>query len=179
MNTPVSQAVSQQQFERPSVVPMSYEAWFALPEEIHTSGLVEWVNDEAIFHSLPNIAHQSIAGFMAVLLGSFVDFFEMGKIFVAPVEVKLPNGSAREPDVFFVSNAHFNSIPAQRVNGAPDLIIEIISPESTSRDYDEKFDEYQDAGIGEYWIIDPRPRRKQALFQPGEQDRLAQHVQYP
>ncbi len=143
---------------------MSYEAWLALPEEIHTSGFVEWVHDEAIFHQRPNINHQAIVGSLSILLALFVDFYELGRIFISPIEVKLPNGSAREPDIFFVSNAHLDRITAQRVEGAPDLIIEIISPESAGRDRDEKFDEYQDAGVREYWLVDPRPRRQQVLF---------------
>ena len=164
MNTPVSQVEKQQQFERPSVVPMNYEAWLALPDHVHTAGLVEWVNNEAIFHMPPNLNHQDIGLFLAQLLGLFADFFKLGKVLISPAEVKLPNNTAREPDIFFVANAHLDRITAQRVEGAPDLIIENISPESAGRDRDDKFDEYQDAGVREYWLVDPWLRRQQVLF---------------
>ena len=49
-------------------------------------------------------------------------------------------------------------------DGAPDLIIEVISDESTSRDRVDKFEEYEEAGVREYWLIDPRPKRQRADF---------------
>ncbi len=163
---------SQTQFVRPSVVPMSYDAYLALPGEVHMAGLVEWADNETIFHMPPNINHQDLTTFLTKLLGVYVEFFKLGQLLVSPVEVKLPSGQAREPDVLFVSNEHLGRITAQRVDGAPDLIIEIVSPESVGRDFDTKFDEYQDAGVQEYWVIDPRPRRKQALFYQLGQDGL-------
>lgn len=160
------------QFARPSVVPMSYEDYLALPDEVHTVGLVEWVNNEAIFHMPPNINHQDLTLFLSALLRLYVDFFKLGQVFASPVEVRLPSGKSREPDVMFVSNERPSRITPQRIDGTPDLIVEVVSPESVGRDFDTKFDEYQDAGVQEYWIIDPRPRRKQALFYQLGQDGL-------
>ena len=162
MEPVLHESLAPKQFDRPSVVPMIYEDYLALSDEVHTVGLVEWANNEVIFHARPNINHQDIVLFLAVVVGSFVDFFKLGHLLICPVEVKLPNGNSREPDVLFVSNEHLSRITPQRIDGAPDLIIEIVSPESVGRDFDAKFDEYQDAGVQEYWVIDPR--RKQVLF---------------
>ena len=159
-------------FERPSVLPMSYDEYLALPDRVHKAGLVEWADNEAIFHMPPNINHQGITLFFSALLKLFVDHFKLGQVFASPVEVKLPSGQAREPDLLFVSNEHLDRITPQRIDGAPDLIIEIVSPESVGRDFETKFDEYQDAGVLEYWLIDPRPRRKQALFYQLSQEGL-------
>ena len=164
METVLTSPASSKQFERPGVVPMSYDEYLALPDDVHTAGLVEWADNEAIFHMPPNINHQDLVTFLAQLLGLYVDLFKLGRLFVSPVEVRLPSGQSREPDVLFVSNEHLGRITSQRIDGAPDLIIEIVSPESAGRDFDRKFGEYQDAGVLEYWLIDPRPRRKQALF---------------
>ena len=164
METVLQPATPPRLFERPSVVPMPYEDYLALPDHVHTLGLVEWVHNEAIFHMPPNISHQNITTFLAALLRFYVQFFKLGQIFASPIEVKLAEGISREPDVVFVLNRHLSRVTAQRIEGAPDLIVEIISPESVTRDLDQKFDEYQDAGVQEYWIVDPRPRRRQTLF---------------
>jgi Uma2 family endonuclease len=164
METALHPPASPKQFARPSAVPMSYEEYLALPDEVHTAGLVEWAHNEAIFHMPPNINHQDLTTFLSTLLRFYVDLFKLGRLFASPVEVKLPSGQAREPDVVFVANENLGQVTPQRIAGAPNLIVEIVSPESAGRDFDTKFDEYQDAGVQEYWLIDPRPRRKQALF---------------
>ncbi|MBI3361316.1 MAG: Uma2 family endonuclease [Chloroflexi bacterium] len=58
----------------------------------------------------------------------------------------------------------------------PDLAIEVISDDSVSRDLDDKFIEYQEAGVPEYWVIDPRPRRKRALFYQADEQGLYQLI---
>ncbi len=160
METVFQPATSYEPFARPGIVPMRYEEYLALPDDVHTAGLVEWVHNEAIFHMPPNINHQNIATFLVALLRFYAGFFKLGQIIAAPVEVKLTSdGPSREPDILFISKENLHIVMAQRVVGAPDLVIEIVSPESVSRDFDEKFIEYQEAGVKEYWIIDPRERR--------------------
>jgi Uma2 family endonuclease len=66
--------------------------------------------------------------------------------------------------VFFVSSNKRDQIRERYFDGAPALAIEIVSDESASRDRVDKFEEYEDAGVREYWIIDPRPRRRRADF---------------
>ncbi|MEK7278415.1 MAG: Uma2 family endonuclease, partial [Chloroflexota bacterium] len=63
-----------------------------------------------------------------------------------------------------VSAANLNRIGDKRLDGPADLIVEVVSDDSVGRDFDEKFIEYQECGVQEYWIVDPRPRRKRALF---------------
>jgi len=96
-----------------------------------------------------------------------VDFFDLGQVIVAPFEMKChPDKNSREPDVMLVAKANANAgrVTEKRLDGPADLIIEVVSDDSVGRDYDEKFIEYQDCGVQEYWIIDPRPRRNRALF---------------
>jgi len=64
----------------------------------------------------------------------------------------------REPDIFFVKTENLDRIGENFFDGAADLVIEIISPESVMRDTQDKFEEYETAGVGEYWIIDPNRR---------------------
>jgi len=103
--------------------------------------------------------------FFAVLLDLFVRFLRLGQIRFAPFEMKAtPDSPAREPDIFFVAREHQDRLTEDRLVGPADLIVEIISDDSVSRDRSRKFYEYQAAGVREYWIIDPRPGTERADF---------------
>ena len=96
---------------------------------------------------------------------------------VAPFEMKChPDKNSREPDVMFVAKVNAGRVTAKRLEGPADLIIEVVSDDSVGRDYDEKFIEYQDCGVQEYWIVDPRPRRNRALFYQRGVDGLLEAV---
>lgn len=141
---------------------MSYAEFLAqIDEHAHA----EWVNGEAIIFMPPTSEHQDIAGFLIALLRAFVDFYRLGIVLPAPFEMKpTPDSHAREPDILFVAQVNRSRITDKKLEGPADLLIEIISPESVTRDRDDKFYEYQAAGVREYWVIDPRPRRQRADF---------------
>ncbi|CAN5780601.1 hypothetical protein BH10CHL1_BH10CHL1_30630 [soil metagenome] len=141
---------------------MSYEQFLSeIDENIHA----EWVNGETIIFLPPNSRHQDIAGFLYALLRNYIKFFHLGQIFSAPYEMKVtPDSNAREPDILFVTKANLARISEKKLEGPADLLIEIISPESAARDRSDKFYEYQDVGVCEYWLFDPRPRRERADF---------------
>lgn len=68
------------------------------------------------------------------------------------------------PDLFFVAAANLGRLTVDRLNGPADLVAEIVSKDSVTRDYREKFLEYQEAGIPEYWVIESRSGRQEAAF---------------
>jgi Uma2 family endonuclease len=87
------------------------------------------------------------------------------------MEVKLwPDGPSREPDILFVGQDNLSRIGDKRFDGAPDLIVEVVSPTSVTLDRIRKFREYEQAGVSEYWIIDPRPFQQQADFYLRDED---------
>ena len=143
-------------------IPMTYAEFLtAFDENAHA----EWVNGEAILFMPPSVRHQRIVKFLAVLLEMYVRFSRVGEVFFAPFEMRaLSEGNAREPDILYVASEHQARVTDKRVSGPADLIVEIISPESISRDRADKFYEYQQAGVREYWIIDPRPGTERADF---------------
>ena len=109
--------------------------------------------------------HQMLAGFLFSLLNAFLQIFPLGEAILAPFEVKLwPNGPSREPDILFVARENDERLTEKRVEGPPDLIIEIISPGTARIDRVEKFTEYERASVPEYWLVDPRQHRQQADF---------------
>ena len=141
---------------------MTYEEYLAWVDE---SIIAEWVDGEVVIHMPPKDRHQAIVGFLGTLLRLFVDFFRLGKLRVAPFEMKLyAGGPSREPDVLFVSNENRSRLTEDRLAGAADLVVEVISEDSVSRDRVKKFNEYQAAGVREYWVIDSRPNKPIADF---------------
>jgi Uma2 family endonuclease len=109
--------------------------------------------------------HQAVLGFLNTLMILFTTLFDLGKIRTAPYAMRaVPGGSAREPDLLFVAKEHLDRVTEDRLVGPADLIIEIVSDDSVSRDRDDKFKEYRAAGVREYWIIDPRPGKQRADF---------------
>ena len=151
-----------QTIEKPQRLNMSYEAYLEFATE---DQLTEWVDGEVIIMPPPTTRHQDILSFLDRLLGLFVAYFKLGKVMVAPVEVRLwADGPARQPDVLFVSTEKLSQLDERRLEGGPNLVIEIISPGSVTEDRQRKFGEYEQAGVAEYWIIDPRPYQEHAEF---------------
>ena len=141
---------------------MTYEEFLAwADEDVHA----EWEEGEVIVFMLPKDRHQDLVRFLAVLLDLFVQFLRLGQIRFAPFEMKAtPDSPAREPDIFFVAREHRDHLTEDRLVGPADLIVEIISDDSVSRDRSRKLYEYQEAGVREYWIIDPRWGKERADF---------------
>jgi Uma2 family endonuclease len=134
-------------------------------EDVHA----EWVNGEVFIYMTATSIHQRVVEFLSRLLQLFVEARNLGEVFTGPLQAKLPaSGSGREPDVFFVAQERLGQVTEKYFDGAPDLVIEIVSDESVNRDRVDKFEEYEEADVREYWIIDPRPRRRRAdLYQLG------------
>jgi Uma2 family endonuclease len=141
---------------------MSYKDFLAWSgQDVHA----EWVDGEVIIFVPPKIRHQQIIRFLYYLLTSSVELFSLGTVVTAPTEMRLvPNKISREPDILFVAQANQHRLSTERLNGPADLVVEVVSDESVSRDRVTKFHEYEQAGVAEYWIIDPRPERQQAEF---------------
>ncbi len=145
--------------ELPKRTKMSYEEYL---EYASNTRIVEWVGGEAIEYMPAGYLHQNIVSFLDALLRSFVQFFQLGRIVIAPFEVKLwENGPSREPDLLFISHDNQDGLKTAHYEGAPDLVVEVVSPGSVSEDRVRKFSHYEQAGVREYWIIDPRPRQQQ------------------
>ncbi|MBA2519567.1 MAG: Uma2 family endonuclease [Chloroflexia bacterium] len=138
---------------------MSYDEWQTwLGRNERNRG--EWVDGEVVVFAMPKHLHQAIMFLLARLMAEFVEAADLGEIAADGTEMWLPERrTARLPDVFFVSAEHRDRLTDERLNGPADLAVEVISDDSVTRDRRRKFAEYQDAGIPEYWIVDPRPRR--------------------
>ncbi|MEN3002604.1 MAG: Uma2 family endonuclease [Armatimonadota bacterium] len=119
----------------------------------------EWVGGKVRVKMPASRVHQDCNGFLYTLLKLWCDHYDAGKVFHPPfpVHLVLPDGRAvgREPDLVVVLKEHLDRLQELHVEGAPDLVVEIVSKGSRGEDRGEKFYEYEAAGVPEYWIIDP------------------------
>ena len=103
----------------------------------------------------PNRKHQKVLVRLARKLGDFTEAHGLGEVYVAPFDVFLSDTDVVQPDVLFISRAREHTLTEQNVRGAPDLVIEILSPSTADRDLGYKHDLYGRHGVLEYWIVDP------------------------
>lgn len=164
MDTPATMATA----EPTVIIPgetrlrMTFEEFLAWD---HEGGLTEWVDGEVIVHMPASDEHQRLIEFLYLVMGTFVRLFDAGLMRIAPFLMRpAPDGPGREPDLLCLAKDHLDRLKPKLVDGPADLVIEIISDDSVARDRDEMFFEYQQAGIPEYWILDPREQRRRADF---------------
>ena len=122
-----------------------------LPE---TRQPVELWNGEIIMSPAPHPEHQEITLNFASALKEFVSRHDLGKVYTSPVDVVLTPRRVVQPDVLFIAKARLG-IVKQCIDGVPDLAMEVISEHSWQRDRIEKKALYEQAGLPEYWIVDP------------------------
>ena len=115
----------------------------------------ELMDGELILVASPNEDHQTVSLRLASRMLSFVEDNDLGRVFHAPYDVLLTDTDVVQPDVLFVSKDRYHIRTPANIRGAPDLIIEIMSPSSSSRDWGAKRELYARHGVGEYWIVDP------------------------
>ena len=122
-----------------------------LPE---TNLPVELWNGEIIRSPAPHPDHQRIVRNFFRKLDQLVEPRQLGEVLFGPVDVVLTPRRVVQPDVLFIEKTRLN-IVGSHVAGAPDLVMEVISAGSWQRDRIEKVALYEQAGVAEYWIIDP------------------------
>ena len=111
--------------------------------------------------------HQYILGRLFLRLGAFIYGRNLGKVYCSPFDVVLSDTDVVQPDLLFVSNGRESIITPENIQGAPDLVVEILSPATAARDRTLKLDLYARHGVQEYWIVDPDAKTIM-LLQRGE-----------
>jgi Uma2 family endonuclease len=134
----------------------TYAEFARLPSEGGTR--YEVIDDELYVTPAPGTRHQRIVTDLVVHLGAFVRSHGLGELFVSPFDVLFAEGDYMEPDLVFVRRDRVGLLSDRGVEGAPDLVVEVLSPSTAGRDRGIKLDRYRLFGVPEYWIIDAESR---------------------
>ena len=152
-----------------------------LAAELPESNLpTELWDGELVMSPAPSFYHQELVDRFHDLLKEWIRSHRLGKTVASPVDMVLASRRVVQPDVAFISNERLGII-GDKLNGAADLVAEVISPESRRRDRFDKRDLYEQHGVREYWLIDPEAETVEVLhavkgefqlagrWRPGEQ----------
>ena len=131
---------------------LTYEDFLLLPNDGRRH---EIVDGDHYVHPSPNTKHQMASGVIFAALFAHATSHALGKVFHAPYDVVLSENDVLEPDLIFVSTARRAIITNANIQGAPDLVVEILSPSNHAYDERVKYHAYERFGVGEYWIVDP------------------------
>ena len=143
--------------------------YFSLPE---TNKIVELSSGWLIITPAPTTEHQEISGKLYLLVGNFVLSNNLGNVCYSPLDVRLWPGTIRQPDIVCMSNEHKDRI-TERYWGVPDLVMEILSESTEGQDRAVKFYEYREAGVPEYWIVDPSAQTIEVFILDQEKYKLS------
>ena len=138
---------------QPQPETITLEQYEALPENVRA----EIYDDQIYYMASPSQIHQSILLELSTLINTYIKSKKGEcKVFPAPFDVKLSDRPPTivQPDIMIVCDK--DKLDGKRCNGAPDFIIEIISPGNPADDYIRKLYYYKNFGVREYWIVDPR-----------------------
>lgn len=123
----------------------------------------EWVDGEVIVPMATSIKHAQIVRFLLTLIYLFCLRRKLGEVLGENAQVRFAELKRRRtPDIMFVAHERRHLFRETFFDGAPDLVVEIVSPDSVARDWREKYLDYQEAGVREYWVIDPLSEQVEA-----------------
>lgn len=141
--------------QRAENLKFSYEDYLHLPEDKR----YEIIEGELFMAPSPITAHQDILRNLGFFLWMFIKEKDLGKVYYAPFDVIFSETDIVQPDILFISKERLGIITEENVQGAPDLIVEILSPSNPYRDKVIKKKLYSKYGVKEYWIVDPKEEK--------------------
>lgn len=131
---------------------LNYEDYCLLPDN---GRRYEIIDGDLFATPSPLWRHQDVLTNILLHLGTFVKLHDLGKVVPAPMDVVLSFHDVVEPDLIFVSKARASVITRKNVQGAPDLLVEILSESTEKIDRTTKLKLYARYGVREYWVVDP------------------------
>ena len=136
--------------------PRKYTAkdYFNLPE----GSPYQLIEGELIMTPSPYTVHQAISRNLEIIIANHVKKNKLGYVYYAPIDVYMDNKNAYQPDIIFISDNNKNIIKKSGIDGAPDLVIEILSESNAYYDKKVKKAVYERGGVSEYIIINPKTK---------------------
>ena len=125
----------------------------------------ELLNGELVMAPTPLLYHQFILRKLLNAMSDHVDKQNLGELFCSPADVVLSDTDVVQPDILYVSSQRSHILTRENVRGAPDLVVEILSPATAERDRTFKLDLYAHHGVKEFWIVDTDAKTITVLLQ--------------
>jgi len=144
---------------------LTYEQFRQLPDD---GKQYELIHGEARLTPAPSTKHQVILENLSYSLGAFTRQKKWGQIAYAPLDVRLGDDLALQPDLIYVSQERAKIIQEDFIAGPPDLVVEILSTSTAAHDRATKLPIYAAAGVSEFWLIDPLAKTVEVLKLQGE-----------
>src|SRR3989442_4533778 len=151
------------------MAPLTVEDYRLLPE---TGPRYQLIEGDLFMAPAPNRYHQDISGNIFLLIASYLKKHRIGKVYCAPFDVYLDENNVHQPDILFVSKKN-DILTSAGAEGAPDFIVEILSPKTAFLDKKSKRRIYARSGVKELWIIDPDIKAVQVYFLQKDAERPA------
>ncbi|HKZ87130.1 MAG TPA: Uma2 family endonuclease [Anaerolineae bacterium] len=143
----------------------TYEDWLRLPDD---GFRYEVLNGVLHMTPPPTILHQNTVTYLSARMRSYADSHDLGLVLASPVGVRLPGQPVPvQPDILFIRKERRDLIGEDTIEGAPDLVVEVLSPSNWPYDRGETFEAYRKGGVPEYWIVDYRARTIEVLVLEG------------
>ncbi len=140
-------------FTMQTTAPTTWEDVLRMPDD---GNRYEFIGGRLYVTAAPVVRHHRVTEALQSRLRQMLQAPGHGEVFYAPLLVEFPGtGDRVQPDIFFVSNERRGIVGEKQVTGAPDLVVEILSPSTAHRDRGIKLDLYARRGVREYWIVDP------------------------
>jgi Uma2 family endonuclease len=134
---------------------LTYQDYLTLPDDGQRYEIIE---GELYLSPAPNLKHQWTATQLTAVLVNHVGEHGLGHVYAAPSDVFLAINSIVQPDLLFVSRERLHILTEPNVRGAPDLVVEVISPSSMKTDQETKRALYEKYGVKHYWVFEPSER---------------------
>lgn len=144
---------------------LTYEDYVLFPEDGQRH---EIIDGEHYVSPAPTPKHQRVSMRLSVRIGGFVEQHRLGEAFASPIDVLLSRHDILQPDLLFISNERAAILKDKNIQGAPDLVVEILSGSTRKLDERIKPARYELLGVREYWIVDPLADRVHVFKAEGE-----------
>ncbi len=142
---------------RPSSQRLTYADFLLFPDDGKRHELIDGVH---YVTPSPNLGHQELVGRLYLAIGNFLATRRhLGRVFLSPLDVVMSDYDVVEPDVLFVSGDQQDILTEANVQGPPALVVEVLSPSTRRRDERIKRRLFDQKGVREYWLVDPKGSR--------------------
>lgn len=133
----------------------TYDDYSKLPE----GAPYQLIGGQLVMTPSPVPYHQEISRNLEFKILAFVEKNRLGHIYNAPLDVYFSDTDVFQPDIIFIRKEREEIIGVTKIEGSPDIVIEILSPSTAYYDLKNKFRTYETYGVNEYWIVDPGLKR--------------------